>query len=850
MVSYSDSEVKIFHPLCEASLNWALKNLSLEKEYEVLHHQYTGTLEMDYVVRNIHTKKYLCVVEVKRTPADVQSTRYQIQAQSYVQMNEPENEKPFYILTNLEKLISFRYESGKPRVYQQMLLPGLEDVCDFSKDDEKEIIKKLAAIFTRLLDAFRNGKYKYFTTLEQFLAYMNSIVADDKRWKSSMAMLMYEYIRGAFRAVRRTEFKHDVHKFHNDVRQVCIEGNSVDFDGIFAYNTARYLPRLTMPASIFADIYKYGNINISGDSIADALHDMISENKRHDGEVATDLELAGLASVLARMSNGPLAAGKRICDPAAGSGSLICSSINVFNAKPNQLQANDCNPKLIEILSLRLGLSFPKVIAKPDVPQVTSEDIVNMSKADFNDVDVVLLNPPFVAGINCVNRKVPFYDKIRTLKGSEAMTKVGQMNLGAVFLETVCYLANPGTTIACIFPKAHLTERGEEAIAFRKMLLHLFGLHTIFNYPGEGLFDSVTEETCIFVGKVLQRANDILVYSSDVKVADIDLQDLQCVVGGYSRTDFMPVFPGVEARLFDWTELNDAVEDGWRMVCSEMGEAIQFIENNINRCTRLTNITNTTKVYRKGRAGVDGGSDLIFFDSIPALYQKYEKHVTLEEGMRNAKSNDFKLKSGDSKFLNFNGVGTRLAAEIAKDYISLARDAKKQQRKVKSASEWETIAKKDGQVKFSNNSVLIPTKTRKSGRVHLSDMPLYVSTNFVVFTYPSMCEAEIIASYMTTVFYQLECEVTCKSHAGVRKGEVGDVVTTHVPVFRGISPTDISKIQAEIPNIEFLNLNDPQISKTDAIWAEILFGPNAKACLDNAQRLLRFLANRRNRRNS
>ena len=86
----------------------------------------------------------------------------------------------------------------------------------------------------------------------------------------------------------------------------------------------------------------------------------------------------------------------------------------------------------------------------------------------------MLLNPPFVAGINCVNRKVPFYDKIRTLKGSEAITKVGQMNLGAVFLETVCYLANPGTTIACIFPKAHLTERGEEAIAFRKMLIQSF----------------------------------------------------------------------------------------------------------------------------------------------------------------------------------------------------------------------------------------------------------------------------------------------------------------------------------------------------------------------------------------
>lgn len=67
MISYVDSEVKIFHPLCEDALNQALKNLSLNSEYEVLHHQYTGTLEMDYVVRNRRTKKYLCVIEVKRT---------------------------------------------------------------------------------------------------------------------------------------------------------------------------------------------------------------------------------------------------------------------------------------------------------------------------------------------------------------------------------------------------------------------------------------------------------------------------------------------------------------------------------------------------------------------------------------------------------------------------------------------------------------------------------------------------------------------------------------------------------------------------------------------------------------
>lgn len=846
MVRYGDSEVKIFHPLCEKSLNQALENLGLDCDYEVLHHQYTGTLEMDYAVRNIHTKKYLCVIEVKRTPADVQSTRYQIQAQSYVQMNSPENEKPFYILTNLEKLISFRYDPAKPRVYQQMLQPGLENVCDFAVDDENAVTSKLAEIFTRRVDEFRNDRYQYLTTLERFLGYMDPIIADDRKWKSSMAVLMYEYIRGSFQALKRFGIRYDIHKFHNDIEQICAEANTVDFDGIFLYDSAKYLPKLTVPASILSDLYKYGNANISGDAIADALYNMISENKRHEGEVATDLELASLAAVLAKISNGLLPEGKKICDPAAGSGNLICSSINIFNAEPNQLVANDINPKLVELLSLRLGLRFPKIVAKPNVAQITTKDIVDMEKSDFADVDVVLLNPPFVAGINCVNRKVPFYNKIAELKGSEAITKVGQMNLGAVFLETVCHLVHAGTTIICIFPKAHLTERGEEAVAFRRMLLDLFGLHTIFNYPAEGLFESVTEETCIFSGKVLQKPEEIMVYSSDVKVADIDLHALQNTKNGYCKTDFATVFPGVEARVFDWAELHGAVEDGWRMVCSEMSEAIRFIDGNINRCAKLTKITDTTNIYRKGQVGVNGGSDLTFFDSIDALYKKYKKSVTLEEGLRNAKSDDFVLNCGDSKFLDFNGIGSGLAASITKDYTLMTRNAGKQQRKVKTAAEWETIAKKDGKVRFPKNSVLIPTKTRKNGRIHINKVPLYVSTNFVVFTYSSMAEAEVVASYMTTVFYQLECEVMCKNHAGVRKGEVGDIVTTHVPVFARISSADLLRIQAEIPEVKFKDLNHPVIDRMDEIWAEILFGANAKSCLSDARRLLRFLANRRN----
>lgn len=848
MIRYSDSEVRVFHPICEAALNQALAALGLSGTYEARHHIYTGSLEMDYVVVNKSSGRYLCVVEVKRTPSDVQSTRYQFQAQSYVQLNQANNEKPFYIITNLEKLISFRYNPAKPSVYQQMLKPGLESICDFSIDNEATVTSKLSNVFQRLLNDFINDRYTELTTLDDFLTCMRSALPNNQQWKSSMAILMYEYIRGAFHAVHKPTptITYNVTTFAGDVQQICIEGNNVDFDGIFSYNAIDYLPRLVLANSILSDMYNYGEANVSGDAIADALHNMVSENNRHDGEVATDLELANLVSTVAKMVNGNISAGKKICDPAAGSGNLISSAISIFGINANQIMANDINPKLLELLSLRLGLNYPQSISRTSAPTVTTKDIVNLTQADFVDVEVILLNPPFVAGINCVNRKQPFFRKIRSLKGTNGITEVGQQNLGAVFLETVCHLVPNGTTIACIFPKAHLTERGDEAVAFRQMLLGVFGLQCIFNYPGEGLFESVIEETCILVGKKSVRPSIIRVYSSDVNVADIDLHALEQYIGVYNQTQFNSITADIEAREISFAELSSSISDGWRMVCSEMSEAINYVETNIIKNAKMDLLPNTTNTYRKGQVGVNGGSDLMFFDSIPALYNTYQSRVTLEDGMRNAKCDDFQINRGDSLFLNFNNVSAPLSNQIINDYIVYSRPAGQQQRIAKTAPEWERIAKRDGSIRFPANSVLVPTKIRRNGRVHISSVPLYVSTNFAVFTYPTLAYAQVIASYMATVFYQLECEVTSKDHAGVRKIEVRDAVTTHVPILNALSQNEIDSIIAELPNVSFKDLNNPTITHMDEIWANILFGANATSKLNEAIRLLRFLANRRN----
>ena len=62
-------------------------------QYKVIHHQYTSSLEMDFVIQNKSTGKYLCVIEVKRTPADVHS-EISNSAMSYVQMNTGISENP------------------------------------------------------------------------------------------------------------------------------------------------------------------------------------------------------------------------------------------------------------------------------------------------------------------------------------------------------------------------------------------------------------------------------------------------------------------------------------------------------------------------------------------------------------------------------------------------------------------------------------------------------------------------------------------------------------------------------------------------------------------------------------
>ena len=104
----------------------------------------------------------------------------------------------------------------------------------------------------------------------------------------------------------------------------------------------------------------------------------------------------------------------------------------------------------------------------------------------------------------------------------------------------------------------------------------------------------------------------------------------------------------------------------------------------------------------------------------------------------------------------------------------------------------------------------------------------------------------MLSTWMSTIFYQLICEVSSKDQEGMRKMEVSDIEKTYIPALDDVSRETITALTEEYSSIEFLNLATPEIREVDRIWANELFGEEAEEILNTARRMLEYLANRRN----
>lgn len=847
--SYYDDEVTHFHPLMEWALDAALERLQLETDYEVKHHYRVGRLVADFAVVTRNTGRVVLFIEVKRRPGDVVSTRYRVQAQGYVSQSRGLVEKPYYALTNLEVTAAFKYSPSRPQVEQQLLNLGLLEAGRFASTDPTLFMEELVLVAEKLLKTSTTDQGEYHVLSGHLVDLLKARAGDPTRWHELMTVVGYEYVRGS---MGRSHLP-DAYHLRSRSARLLTHGQGIDFAPLFTTPVAPPGDKEVWDVQLLRDVFLDGQRSITGAELPELMHAITSSGKETDGRVSTDPELARLTSVLAAYVHGDsLASGEVVADPAAGSGALLQDVVEGFpDIQPNQLWANEVVETDLEHLSLRLGLAFKGAITPTKSPTVTINDVTDLGPDTFENVGVVLLNPPFVAGIRSSLEKERFSTKYQAAFGVAPKTALGQAGLEAIFLEYVLALVKPGTTLAVIFPSQYLNAPGREAEQMRKFLLEDFGLQFVALYPRKGLFEQVQKDTAVFVGKKGAQAENIEVLEITIPLESVDLgnvkSSLRSASSGY----------GFQLSTSEWIELHETSDSGWKL--SSIGRRTdEWVREALSPKTQKLD---SAFALKRGELGGSGGTDLIFPESLGPVWQSVEQQVPqswLKPGLRkvdeiesgqpivtNAHYKRVTLVAPDAAFT----AGTTdydILSDILNVYHPLQRPSKSQSRSVKTVDELRTILRRSRR-ETSPGAVLVPRNLRRWGRAYLLAEPAYLSTNVIKVEPRTLEEGKLLLSWLLTVFAQLHQESIAKIQEGPRKLEVnGGVGSILVPSIDNLSAGARTALLLAVDSASPLDLREPIASEIDQIWATELWGESADKRLYQALELLEEIVFNRN----
>ncbi|MCC8112833.1 MAG: BpuSI family type II restriction endonuclease [Bacteroidales bacterium] len=843
MISYQDKEVEVCHPICEKALTGALEKLGLSHMYRVRHHIMAGSLEMDFGIVNNHTEKILCVIEVKRTPAAVNSSRYQYQAMSYIQQLRPSMlERPFYILTNLEYSYLFRYDVRYPSAYQQIIEPGLRFNSLFSStEDESEYCSRVANHFADLLKDVVEDKREYVKGVEDIISSLLEYRNNVGQWKSRFARFAYEYIRGAFSLPPRNQNLPNIRGYAQRLSALENTFRRIDFDGIFQLTADTYEETPHIKEEVLNAAYRLGHHNVDADELVTHLHQLLSRGHEQEGEVPTDIELARVMGLI--VSHFCPGIDGYVCDPAAGSGNLL-SNINEFypSLRPGQIKANDINPLLLQLLTLRLGLKFPSSISQGNSPIVSTLDIIDLTHDYFQDVDVIIMNPPMVAGISVRQKTQEIYKRVRAL-GVTPITNQGPVPLEMALLELLTALCGSKTLICSLIPKTHLTGLGKSDMAFRKFLIESFGLKLIFNYPGNDIFENVNRDTVIIVGKPHERVEEISFLSTLTPIPNLDFPSLKGTLAANHDCEI----DSINIKHLLTSTLLNRVEC-WDILYPINDEIDEFIKKYQMDSDCFVSLGSFASKIVRGKIGNSGATRLSFISQSPNIFKalKRSDRQSLYPALNKATLMALEVGQGDEKYLSFKELSPRRRSNIIAQYLSGPQHTGRQPKKVKTQLELVEIMLKESELITKENTILIPRNLRVHGKAYRCSYDTYVSTNFLEIPMEDETLSRLYGSWCTTIFYQLMCERHCKNHEGARKMESAQIAKTRVPDL-GFVKEFAKELLERIGEFEyFVTLQDPQVRRVDRVWASFLFGDRAEEALSEAQILLMRAANIRN----
>lgn len=837
--SYSDDEVSRFHPVFEYAANQALSKVAGGGDIKVSHHRLINGITVDFAFERISTGKIILLAEIKRTPSDTQSTRTRNQARSYFLEAKPQTETPYYLTSNLEVTDLFRHDDARPQVSSQLiegfpLLAGLLSTTieiDFYNALENNIAQSLTLALT--------GQGGYAERFVNLYSYLSEALLNPDKWHQLFIPVAFEYIRGAAKKtpllasqIKSIGWKPADGYKGSPIRLIEL-GAKVDFSQIFK-------PPVPSPGDVavfdnqtITDAFEAGSVRITGDDLAELVNELLAPTGL--GIVETDDELARLLSIISKDAYiDELENDSVICDPAAGSGKLLTAATQIFTGlKPSQFWANEIHPLFAESLSLRLGLSHAASLSPTECPKVTIGDIANLAVVDFEKVKIVLLNPPFISGVQDTALKLKLANRIEVITGKSSITKSGQIGLEAVFLELIWHLVPEGTVITAIMPHRYISGLSSEVVAFRRFLISQLQLTHIVSYPRNGLFEKVTKQTIIFAG-VKSKAPDRSIKVIDIQVS-IENVNFSQLSSGLKTGNLSPT-RGVEVEECLASSMLASADSGWNAIIGNSAKTYKWSASLFYGYKKLENLG---RGLRRGTSGNNGCSDLSIFtktDSVGLIVGGLVPSSWLIPGINNSGKVPKILDSSTAPELALVPPPSAYIAGTMENSILLniitaylgkrVKPSSGVQRKAVKSIVQVATALHGNQKVFPSWSIIIPRALRVEGKVGVSLVPMVVSTNFIMAKFDTEQEAKLVASWLFSVFGQIQMELNFSNQEGMRKLEkeqMGKILypdTSIIPL--AIQNQLITAYIADTP----LQFKNPKPRTIDSLWAQVVSPAN------------------------
>lgn len=347
----------------------------------------------------------------------------------------------------------------------------------------------------------------------------------------------------------------------------------------------------------------------------------------------------------------------------------------------------------------------------------------------------------------------------------------------------------------------------------------------------------------MLIGKIGLSPNEIVYINSLDTFNDIDFDSLKTAINDQSFS----TLNGIEKSVFTRQNLLESNDSGWKILDSIASSAYTFLSDVLASSGKFESMKDSMDLSNsyRGKVGNSGGSDLLFpkidgdfFNSVKKLILPY-----LQCGVRTIQTLDSPyLSESNTRFLDVSHMPDSDIEKIVRIYKSRFESSTRRQIKsTKTIANYINLLKSETHNGVPAGSILLARDCRKSGRAYLAETKTYASTNVYIYEINDTRKGRFYHSWFCSIFYQLNCELASKNHAGARKMDAAEFASTFVPNYAEFSESEIETIY-NCSVDSFITLNNPSIRECDKVWAKIISPNNWEETLNETSRYLGLLA--------